>query len=166
MAINSKQKGNTFERKIAQALSKRFADLTGIDNSFRRNIDSGSFFGGKNKVRTETYDLEKATMGDLVCPSAFKFSIECKHYKEPPSFASILKQDNKTLDKWIEQSKQDSENCGKSALVVVKYNSVPVMAMVEREVWGTGKDAPMTYKGFVIVPFDDFIEEPDDFFFD
>jgi hypothetical protein len=164
MAVNSKNKGNTFERKIAKALSERFKERTGIDNSFRRNIDSGSFFGGKNKTRTETYDLEKATMGDLVCPSAFKFSIECKHYKDAPSFLSILKQDNKTLDRWLEQAQQDAVGCDRMALVVAKFNNVPEMAFVKADVWNAHAD--MHYKGFVIVLFDRFLEAPDNFFFD
>ena len=163
MAVNSKNKGNTFERKVAKTLSERFKVRTGIDNSFRRNIDSGSFFGGKNKARTESYDLEKATMGDLVCPSSFKFSIECKHYKDAPSFLSILKQDNKTLDKWLEQAQQDAENADKHALVVAKFNNVPEMAFVKTEVWG--RSADMHYKGFVIVLLDAFLEAEDDFFF-
>jgi hypothetical protein len=164
MSVNSKNKGNTFERKIAKALSTRFAAKTGIDNSFRRNIDSGSFFGGKNKARTESYDLEKATMGDLVCPSAFKFSIECKHYKDAPSFLSILKQDNKTLDKWLEQATQDAENAGKHSLVIAKFNNVPEMAIVKREVWD--READIHYRGHVIILLDAFLTAEDDFFFD
>lgn len=162
MAINSKQKGNTFERKIAKRLSERFIETTGIENSFRRNIDSGSFFGGKNKVRTESYDMGKATLGDLVCPDWFKFTVECKHYKDPPSFNSILKQDNKKLDEWLGQARQDSEGSGKSPLVIAKFNNVPEMAFVEQDLWGDG--APITYKGFVIVLLDDLLGRGDEFF--
>ncbi len=47
MGVNGKQKGNGFERKIANILSERFKEHTGLEQAFRRNIDSGSFFGGK-----------------------------------------------------------------------------------------------------------------------
>ena len=49
MAVNGKAKGNSYERKIANLLSARFKDYTGIDQSFRRNPDSGSYFGGQNQ---------------------------------------------------------------------------------------------------------------------
>jgi len=79
--VNGKQKGNSFERKIANLLSDRFKEHTGIESSFRRNPDSGSFFGGSNHSRTEKYDTEFAIFGDLICPKSFAYSVECKHYK-------------------------------------------------------------------------------------
>ena len=163
MAINSKNKGNAFERKIAKLLSERFAEKTGIEASLRRNADSGSFFGGKNKARVGVYDTEKATMGDLICPSAFRFTIECKHYKEPPSFLSMLKQDNKTFDKWLEQAEQDAESAGKLSLIIAKFNNVPEMVLIRSSLYP--QEFNLQYKGFAIVLLEDFLSLGDDFFF-
>jgi hypothetical protein len=164
MAVNSKNKGNTFERKIANILSDRFKEHTGIAKSFRRDVTSGSFFGATNQKRLETHDAETATFGDIMAPATFKFSIECKHYKDAPSFLSILKQDNKTLDKWLGQAEQDADNAGKQALVIAKFNNVPEMAFVKRDVWD--RSADLYYKGFAIVLFDHFLETETSFFFD
>lgn len=95
--VNGKNKGNTFERKVANLLSDRFQQHTGIEKSFRRNSDSGSFFGGGNKSRVAQYDLEHAAFGDLICPDTFLYSVECKHYKSAPSFQSIV---NKEVTQW------------------------------------------------------------------
>ena len=122
--MNSKDKGNGFERKISKRLSDRFKTVTGKDQSFRRNIDSGSFFGGTNQRRTVTHNLDKANFGDIVCPDNFVYNIECKHYKSPPSFALLAKQACKDWDKWMEQSLQDSYNAKKKPLLIVKYNGV------------------------------------------
>ena len=83
MAVNSKQKGNTFERKIANYLSERFQTYIGVEKAWKRNTDSGSFFGGKNQSRTEQYLTEHQQFGDIISPESFKYVIECKHYKTP-----------------------------------------------------------------------------------
>jgi hypothetical protein len=132
MSINSKNKGSTFERKISTMFSARFATLTGISTSFRRNPDSGAFFGGGNKTRTDTHDTDHANFGDLLCPVNFKFSIECKHYKTPPTFTAIVSGEVKQWDGWLSQVEQDSAKSSKSPLLIVKYNSVRELAIVKQ----------------------------------
>lgn len=163
MAVNSKNKGNTFERKVAKILSERFLDKTGLENAFRRNIDSGSFFGGKNKARVDTYDTDKATFGDLVTPNAFIFTVECKHYKTPPTFASMIKQENKQLDEWIDQAELDSESAGKDWIIIMKFNNVEEMVILKKP-FGT-LSSLINYKGNVIVRLKDFLAQEDSFFF-
>ena len=107
MAVNGKQKGNGFERKIANLLSETFEPYLGISNGFRRNPDSGSFWGGSNLHRTLTHDTNYAVFGDLICPKNFKYSIECKHYKTAPSLQAIINQSVKQWDTWLEQAEQD-----------------------------------------------------------
>lgn len=129
--MNAKNKGNSFERKISKILSERFKDYTGLDAAFRRNIDSGSFFGGSNQSRAVTHDVSKATFGDIVCPNNFKFSLECKHYKTPPSFGILLKQESKQWDTWIEQARQDSENSDLAMMLIIKYNGIDEFVLVD-----------------------------------
>lgn len=159
--MNSKNKGNTFERKIAKLLSTRFAEHTGLLESFRRNIDSGSFFGRSNQKRVETHGTENAQFGDIMTPGDFRFCVECKHYKAPPSLNAILKQDWKQLDEWIGQAKQDAENAGKDWLVVVKFNLIDEFVIVE----GVHDLMVMIYKGNSIIPLKAFLEQEDAKFF-
>lgn len=145
MGVNGKNKGNTFERKIANMLSERFKSFLNIEKGFRRNPDSGSFFGGSNETRTEVYGTEFALFGDLICPKTFKFSIECKHYKSPPSFQSILSKEVKEWDVWIKQAEQDSRKSEKSIFLIIKYNNAEEIVFLDNEISGISKI--MEYKG-------------------
>jgi hypothetical protein len=162
--MNSKNKGNTFERKIANLLSAHFEPHTKLEKSFRRNSDSGSFFGGSNQARTETHDLDKASFGDIIAPADFKFSIECKHYKSPPTFVSILKQDNSMLDKWIAQGEADAVSASKHMLLITKFNNVPEAVIVNKNV--TNLTPVMLYKQYSVIPLEDFLQQPTTFFFE
>lgn len=128
--INSKSKGNGFERKISNRLSEHFAEFLGMDKGFRRNPDSGSFFGGSNKQRVSTHDTSLATFGDLICPQNFKFSIECKHYKTPPSMSVLFSGEIKQWDTWLDQANQDSAQCNKLPLLIIKYNNVEEIVLL------------------------------------
>jgi len=162
--INSKNKGNAFERKIANTLSARFLERTGLEKAFIRNPDSGSYFGGKNESRVDTHDMSKAVFGDLKTPPEFNFSIECKHYKEGPSFAMLVKQDWKVLDGWLAQAGQDSINSGKAFAIIIKYNGVDEIVVVPPEASG-GLKPFISYKGYPVVTMKDWLEQPDDHFF-
>lgn len=164
MAVNSKNKGSSFERKISNLFSKRFEEVTGKETAFRRNADSGSFFGGSNQRRAVTHDTEKATFGDIICPSNFAYSIECKHYKTPPTFASILKQDCKFIDEWISQGTQDANQAEKKLLVIAKFNLVPEMVIVVKG--SVPLEPTITYKDYWFIPLADFLNLPDTAFFD
>lgn len=161
--MKPKAKGNSFERKIANLLSERFAAKTGIDKSFRRNADSGSFFGGSNVKRTEAYDTEKATFGDIITPSTFAFSIECKHYKSAPSFALLMKQDVKDWDKWIGQAGQDCISANKKMVIIIKYNAVEEFVILNESF---GLTPLLNYKQYTIVSLAEFLKLPDSVFFD
>lgn len=124
MAVNGKNKGNTYERKVSKMLSERFEQYTGIKTAFFRNANSGAFFGGKNQFRVVTHDKDHQEFGDIICPKSFKFTIECKHYKTAPAWKSVITQNVKQWDTWIEQASNDAKNANKDFLLVVKYNNV------------------------------------------
>lgn len=160
---NSKQKGNKFERTIANMFSERFALATGVEQAFRRNPDSGSFFGGSNIARTETHNLDYAVYGDLICPKKFKFSIEAKNYKKAPPLNAILNENISEWDKWITQALNDSVAAGRKMLLIIKYNNTATMAIVSEEVLQHGT---ITYHGYAVLPLEDLLKEADDFFFE
>lgn len=161
--VNGKNKGNTFERKIANLLSKRFKDRLGIDQGFSRNPDSGSFFGGTNQKRKDTHNLEYAVFGDLICPRSFKFTIECKHYKTAPSFQSIVKGSVSDWDKWLSQAHQDAENSDKDFMLIVKYNNVDEMVFTNFLI--DGLSTILTYKEKHVYRMADVLQLDDNFFF-
>lgn len=131
MGVNGKQKGNTFERTISNYLSDHFSDHLGIETGFRRNIDSGSFFGGKNQYRVQTHLEEHQSFGDILTPTNFKFEIECKAYKTPPALNSIVTGNYKKFDEWIAQAEQDAQNANKGTMLIIKFNNVKPVVLVK-----------------------------------
>lgn len=164
-AVNGKQKGNGFERDIANKLSDRFKEHLGLDQGFRRNPDSGSFFGGKNQQRTETHDTEFAVFGDLICPRTFKWNIECKNYKDAPSFDLIIKRNVKEWDKWLAQNEQDAVNAEKKPILIVKYNRTKIWAAIPTSENTEGLTPIITYKDYQIFTLDEILELDNSFFF-
>lgn len=162
MAVNGKQKGNAFERKIANMLSERFQQHTGLEQSFRRNPDSGSFFGGSNQTRLESHGSENAQLGDIICPSDFKFCIECKSYKTAPGLHVLLSQECTQWDEWIEQALQDAKNTEKNFLLIIKYNRVKEFVITD----DLHINPDIIYKGHAVMPLTEFLSFHDSFFFD
>lgn len=163
MGVNGKQKGNGFERKIANLLSETFKDHLGITNGFRRNPDSGSFWGASNVQRTNTHSLDYAIFGDLICPRNFKFSVECKHYKTAPSLQAIINQSVKQWDTWLEQAEQDSKSANKELTLIVKYNNVDEIIFLNNTLHG--KDTIIKYRQYHIYKLKDFLSYTPDFYF-
>ena len=164
MAVNGKSKGNNFERKMANLLSERFAEYLGIEKGFRRNQDSGSYFGGSNSQRTQTHSMDYAVFGDLICPKAFKFSIECKHYKTAPSLQSILDQNVKEWNTWLGQAQQDADNSNKKLALIVKYNKIEELVFLSDTI--VNYEQAFKYNSYSIYKLKTFLEQPNEFFFE
>ena len=163
--INSKDKGNKFERDMSNLLSERFKKHTGLEKSFRRNADSGSFFGRNNYYRTKTHDLDNACFGDIMTPKDFIFTIECKNYKTAPLLSAILKGKIKQWDDWLEQAINDSENANKSPILIVKYNGTTTIAFIKDNLEKYNIDFIFRYGEYYIYKLDDILSLNDTFFF-
>jgi hypothetical protein len=161
--VNGKQKGNTFERSISNKLSERFATYTGIEKSFRRSVDSGNFFGASNQKRIAQYDTSKATFGDIITPDNFKFSIECKNYKTPPTFKAVVNKSVKQWDDWLKQAEQDAKNSSKETLLIVKYNNVEEFVFVKNYIYQV--NIICEYNGYSLVKLSDFLSWNDTWYF-
>lgn len=160
-AGGGKNKGSTFERQIANYLSERFKEYTGIDKSFRRNSDSGSFFGGSNQSRVNTHSAAHQNFGDILSPEDFRWNIECKCYKDPFSLNSILLQKNKILDDWLCQAEQDAGYAGRAPLLIIKFNNCEIFVMTKN----IDSNAKFYYKEYRAYLLDHFFSGPDVSFF-
>lgn len=117
MRINSKNKGSAFEREIAHLLTEIFK------KDFSRTPGSGAFTGGKNRVRTAGLsDAATTTLtGDLIIPTGFPFSIECKSYAKMP-WHQIMHGECKQLDGWLKQAIEDANSINLTQLIIIKIN--------------------------------------------
>lgn len=164
--VQGKKKGNGFERRISNLLSKRFEPLLNIEKAFYRNADSGSYFGGSNKQRIQTHTLDYAVFGDLVCPKNFKFSIECKHYKTPPTFKSIVNHDVTQWNNWLNQATQDAKSSNRQMCLIVKYNNVDEIIFLTDNLNNNIKCNYIIYQQkYFIYSLSDWLLMPDDYFF-
>lgn len=117
MTSPQKAKGGSFEREIAQFLSKQFGE------SFIRAPGSGQYVGGSNKSRKEVLHegQVRSFKGDIVPGQSFnKLNAECKSYKDFP-FHQIFHGKVKQLDDWIAQCMEVADQ-GDFSIVFMKFN--------------------------------------------
>jgi hypothetical protein len=119
MAVNGKNKGNSFERVVV----KEFKELFHHDG-FERNAFSGSLYGGSNRFRMQGKDKDHtgSVVGDIIVPTGFPMTVECKAYKEL-DFHNIIQGSSRQLDEWIEQAEEDANSVDKNFILVIKINN-------------------------------------------
>lgn len=105
--INSKAKGNRFERKIADILNERFKT-----KDFCRSPGSGAF------ATTHTLPDYMKIHGDLITPKNFRFSIEIKKGYNKEGVSNLFKS-NSIISDMIAQAKRDSEKSKKNILLIL-----------------------------------------------
>ena len=166
--INSKGKGDKYERSVASFLSDHFKSITKVDKSFQRNRASGAYLGGKNSHRAIGMLDEQKITGDIVTPHNFIYEIECKHYKTPPSYKQIVNGSISQWDGWIEQAMQDVKTSGKfSFLLFIKYNLNPEIVIVDRTKFPINQIRPIFLYGetFAVISVESFKSVNKELFF-
>ncbi len=153
--IQSKNKGNRIELKLAKILTERFGE------EFRRTPMSGGW-GTSNRDSNIREDALEVLSGDIMCPTKFKFSIESKG-RADFNFWDILNEDTEHLeiDEWIKQAENDAKIVGKEPLVYVKVNNRKPFVIFPKSLL----DGDIRYHKYTIMRFDYFLTLPDDFFF-
>jgi len=145
----NKQKGNRWEREVADHLSVIF----GL--SFQRIPNSGAFVGGKNSFRKDILSESQLLLsnGDIIVPDELKhISIECKSYRDF-SFSSLFTT-NKALDGWIEQSKTSD----KQWFLVIKITHSGSFVVFDSSMKWVKSGPYMKYKGSTICSMETFFE--------
>ena len=156
MSINSKNKGSSWERALCKILKERFPG-----RDFSRVPTSGAFFGKSNKERRSLAEdnVKEVLSGDIICPSDFKFSVECKSYANI-SFWDLFNESS-DLHSWMRQCSEDAEFTNKIPLLVVKINNhkpfVGTTLCVENYI--------LEHKRFYFYTLEDFLRFDDTAFF-
>ena len=117
MPSPSKNKGNSFERHIAQFLTELYGE------TFIRAPGSGAYVGGTNNKRKQFLHEGqiRSFKGDIVPGQSFpRLNAECKSYKDFP-FHQLFQGSCKTLDIWIEQC-MDVADEGDFNIIFMKFN--------------------------------------------
>jgi len=117
MTSPQKAKGSSFEREVANHLTKLYSE------SFIRAPGSGAYVGGKNQSRKQMLHegQVRSFKGDIVPGQSFiKFNAECKSYGDFP-FHQVLAGSCKQLDGWLNQL-MDVADDGDLNVLFVKIN--------------------------------------------
>lgn len=156
--INSKKKGNRVELELTKILTTRFG------KPFSRSVGSGNRWGQVTNMPTHA----KTTLtGDICPPEGFKWVIECKGgYEDKIDLNGVFKDGCTTLNGFIEQSKKDAEQSGRKPIVIWKRSFKPWLAMVKKEdLLDVAYTFYMCYKDWVIVPLEELLKKPDNYWF-
>lgn len=138
MAINSRNKGATFERKIANLLSEK------LGYKFNRTPQSGAFSTKVNDDRLA---------GDLYSPDVdFAYVIECKKYATF-NVEELITGAKQSLTKWLTQL--EKEKGKKKGLLIFQRDYGKIMAMIEEDL---DIENSLKYKNYTIALFDDVID--------
>jgi len=116
--VNSRQKGAAFERSISKLLNKTFST-----EEFCRSPGSGAF------ATTHKLPDYLKIYGDLITPSNFRFTIECKKGYNNINLYSLLDYSSKFWE-FIDQSEKDSVSSKKEPMVIFKQDRQPTLAIV------------------------------------
>lgn len=111
--MNSKRKGNRFERSV----SKWFSDWSGY--KFERNrAGSGAWHSNIDAGADITCTDEKHA-------HRCKLSIECKSYKDIKFEHTLLGNKGSEIEKFWDQALRDADRTKKVPILVMRYNSMP-----------------------------------------
>ena len=163
MPSPQKQKGSSFEREIAQFLTKTYGE------SFIRAPGSGAYVGGKNQSRKELLHEGqiRSFKGDIVPGQGFsKLNVECKSYKDFP-FHLVLTGDCKVLDSWIDQLMTVSEASDLNVLFMKFNRKGKFLCVPSNLTWITDQFLYYTskkHKDWIIIEFEHFWEHNKDIF--
>lgn len=140
--INSKQKGSTFEGSVAKKLSAV------LPINFIRSPGSGARIGGKNfatmgKLMGEEvmklFNADVVPINEREVGVTFRYSIECKSYKEADNFTTIAN-GTANIFKWFNESVVDSGKIGRDPVLIFKWNRTPTfVAVLARTMEGMAK---------------------------
>jgi hypothetical protein len=161
MPSPQKQKGSSFEREIAQYLTKSYGE------SFIRAPGSGAYVGGKNQSRKQVLHegQVRSFKGDIVPGQSFpKFNAECKSYADFP-FHLVLTGNCKVLDAWLDQMMDVSEPYDLNILFM-KFNRKGKFVCVQSKLtWITDQFLYYTsakYQDWLIIEFEHFFKHNTD----
>jgi len=156
---NSRAKGATFERQIANTFNDRFNTT-----EFSRSPGSGAF------ATTHNLPDYLKIYGDLITPQNFKYCIECKKGYNNQNLYSLY---NYSSEFWgfLDQCQKDSDKCYKAPMVIFKQDRQPTLAIVSYSptspVVETEKTIQIVKKEITyrIYLFDELLKEQDSFWF-
>lgn len=159
--VNSKNKGNSAERKLASILQSN------LGGSFQRVPSSGSFIGGKNASRKQFLSETqiRASKSDIIPPDEFsKLVIECKSYSQFSYHCFATSQDILLLDQWITELEYDCDPEDVGILCFKTNNKKWSLVMHNKYIHNFKLSTFVSYKNYFVTGLETFLSENKDSF--
>jgi len=151
----SKDKGSNYERDVVKKLNNIYNTDT-----FRRTPGSGALMGKGNwqkNIRLED-NTRRILASDIITPDWFRFSIECKWYKDSPNYSTIVKGPDTTLDGWITETELDSQNNNLWPMLCFKTNNQGEHVALRKDFLEViSCDYYVIYRDYIIIGMDHFL---------
>ena len=155
--INSRTKGNTFERKVAKILNDRFNTT-----DFCRSPGSGAF------ATTHKLPEHIQVYGDLITPKDFKFIIECKKGYNKEGICDAFNPKS-GLHKMLMQAMRDGRSAGKPFMLIIGQDRKEPIVITNGSRFGYVGDYLEGDFGLgvvLIAPLKEYLASPDHLFVD
>ena len=120
--INSRTKGNAFERKVAGMFNDRLGT-----KEFARSPGSGAF------ATTHTLPEYLKIYGDLITPENFRYCIECKKGYNKIQIYNLLNEKSEIWE-FIKQCEKNSISSGKEPLLIFQQDRKPILAILNTNI--------------------------------
>ena len=134
--VDSRNKGATFERKIAKMLT----DALGID--FKRSPQSGAY---------ATVNKMSMFKGDLITESPFNYCIECKKYADF-NLEDLVTGTKSGILKWFDQL--NTEKKDSKGILIFQRDHGKIMMALETSIH---PDGLIHWKGYTIGKIEDIL---------
>ena len=146
MKLNSKGKGNSFERDISKKLSLWISSGKRKDLMYRTHSSGGRYT--QNKKMGNTIYCQAGDITSTHPDSKWfveNFIIETKAYKSY-DFTSILKNnDSDILKNWWNKLSEECVFENKNELLIMKFNDKPILAAINENIYNKLKNLIKNY---------------------
>lgn len=153
--INSKSKGNRFERQVVEIFNERFKTT-----DFCRTPGSGAF------ATSHTLPEHMQIYGDLITPKNFKFTMEMKAGYNKESVESLFNPKSQ-LRQFIEQAERDAVKAKKEFIIILKQNNREPVCILKNDkchIENELKNKTILWQNYLLVQLKDLLALSDWFF--
>lgn len=160
-----KPKGKRKELNLVKLLNDRFHDyfLKNPDiGKFSRSIGSGNRWGQEVSLSKHA---KQVFTGDLACPDGFRFTIENKGGYNDIDLYTALYQDCLPLDKFLQQTLNDSMRSEKIPLLIWQKDRKKHICFLPNNEYSEQIPICLFYKTWIGLSLDQFLTLPDEYFF-
>ena len=157
--VNSRAKGQSFERKICKLLNSRFET-----KEFCRTPGSGAF------ATTHTLPEYLKIHGDLVTPKNFRFIVECKKGYNKENLSSLFN-DRSTFYTFIKQCEKDSLRAAVPSIIIWQQDRNEILVILNNQftdditLYSNKEYKYLIFNRYIIYKFKDLLDLDNDFWF-